>query len=80
MTSAANPAPLIMQVELALLAGRNLEQIEHEILECDDEDDELQAVAWLYAWCCTDRAPACQIRRQLSDESLARGGRARRSV
>ena len=70
-----------MQVELALLAGRNLEQIEFEILDgCDDEDDELHAAAWLYAWCCTDRAPARQIRLPLSDESLARRDRARRSV
>lgn len=79
MRSRANSGPLIMQVELALLAGRNLEQIENELLECCD-DDELQAAAWLYAWCCNDGAPARQIRLQLSDESLARGGRARRSV
>ena len=67
MTPTATPAALITQVELALLAGRNLEQIESEILE-SCEDDELQAVAWLYVWCCTDRASARDIRLQRSDE------------
>ncbi len=64
MTPAATSAALITQVELALLAGRNLEQIESEILEYWEADEDLQAAAWLYAWSCTDGAPA-----------LASGGR-----
>ncbi|MGZ4286625.1 MAG: hypothetical protein ACXVHB_21090 [Solirubrobacteraceae bacterium] len=62
MTSTATSAALITQVEVALLAGRNLEQIESEVLECWEDDEELQAAAWLYAWSCTDRAPARDIR------------------
>ena len=69
MTPAATSAALITQVELALLAGRNLEQIESEVLEYWEDDEDLQAAAWLYAWSCTDGAP-----------TLARGGRANRSA
>ena len=69
MTPAAASAALITQVELALLAGRNLEQIESEILEYWADDEDLQAAAWLYAWSCTDAAPA-----------LARHDRANRSA
>ena len=40
------------QVELALLAGRNLEQIETELLAGGHGDEDEQAAAWLYAWAC----------------------------
>jgi hypothetical protein len=56
MTPAAT-STLITQVELALLAGRNLDQIESEILESREDDEELRAAAWLYAWSCTDGRP-----------------------
>jgi hypothetical protein len=62
MTSTATSAALITQVELALLAGRNLAQIESEVLECWEDDEELQAAAWLYAWSSTAPAPARDIR------------------
>jgi len=55
MTPAAT-STLITQVELALLAGRNLDQIESEILESSEDDEELRAAAWLYAWSCTEGA------------------------
>jgi hypothetical protein len=56
MTPAATSA-LITQVELALLADRNLEQIEIEILESGEGDEELRTAAWLYVWSCTDGRP-----------------------
>jgi len=46
---------------LALLAGRNLQQIESEILADGALDEESQAAAWLYAWCCEDRVPAQRL-------------------
>jgi len=56
MTPAATSA-LITQVELALLVGRNLDQIESEILGSREDDEELRAAAWSYAWSCTDGRP-----------------------
>ena len=38
----ATTSTLITQVELALLAGRNLDQIESEILESREDDEELR--------------------------------------
>jgi hypothetical protein len=41
---------LITRVEVALLNGRNLEQIETELLTGGHVDEDEQAAAWLYAW------------------------------
>jgi len=41
---------LLARVELARLAGRNLEQIETELLSGGHVDEDEQAAAWLYAW------------------------------
>ena len=49
---------LVTKVELALLAGRRLEEIEGETLASSDADEESKAAAWLYAWSCKDRAEA----------------------
>ena len=49
---------LVTEVELALLAGRRLDEIEGEILAGSDSDEESKAAAWLYAWSCKDRAEA----------------------
>lgn len=38
------------EVELAVLAGRNLDQIEAEILGSSGLDEEAQSAVWLYAW------------------------------
>jgi hypothetical protein len=43
-------AALVTQVEVALLAGRNLGDIESEILTGTEADEETLAAAWLYAW------------------------------
>jgi hypothetical protein len=73
MSRAASPVALITEVELALLAGRNLEQIEAEILARCDVDEDSQAAAWLYAWCREDRLPGGQA-------PVARATRASRHV
>jgi hypothetical protein len=73
MRRAASPVALVTAVELALLSGRNLKQIEAEILARCDLDEESQAAAWLYAWCCEDRLPAGQA-------PVAPATRARRRV
>jgi hypothetical protein len=41
---------LLIEVELAVLAGRSLEQIEAEILASSGLDEESQSAVWLYAW------------------------------
>jgi hypothetical protein len=41
---------LLVEVELAVLAGQNLAQIEIEILASSGLDEESQSAAWLYAW------------------------------
>lgn len=41
---------LLTEVELAVLAGRNLDQIEAEILDSSGLDEDSQSAAWLYAW------------------------------
>jgi len=61
MRRAANVGALVTEVELALLAGCNLQQIESEILADGALDEESQAAAWLYAWCCEDRVPAQRL-------------------
>ena len=48
---------LITRVNLALLAGRNLQQIEDEVLATSGLDDETWAVAWLYTWSYEDGDP-----------------------
>lgn len=40
---------LLTQVELALLGGRSLEQIETELLAGGHVDEDERAAAWLYA-------------------------------
>ncbi|HYB28176.1 MAG TPA: hypothetical protein VEF89_16290 [Solirubrobacteraceae bacterium] len=57
MSTAITSAGLVTAVELALLEGRNLEQIETEILAVSDVDEETRAVTWLYAWSCQDGVP-----------------------
>jgi hypothetical protein len=41
---------LLTEVELAVLAGRNLDQIEAEIIDSSGLDEDSQSAAWLYAW------------------------------
>jgi hypothetical protein len=41
---------LLIEVELAVLAGRSLEQIEAEMLADWGLDEESQSAVWLYAW------------------------------
>jgi len=41
-------------VELMLRAGRDLQEIEAEILASDELDEEAQAALWLYGWCCQE--------------------------
>jgi hypothetical protein len=48
---------LLTEVELAVLAGRNLAQIEAEILADSGLDEESQSAVWLYAWGHRGRAP-----------------------
>jgi hypothetical protein len=61
MRRASSPPTLVTQVELALLAGRSLEQIEAEILDRCDVDEESQAAAWLYAWSREDQVRDGQL-------------------
>jgi hypothetical protein len=41
---------LLTEVELAVLAGRNLAQIEEEIVASSGLDEDSQSAVWLYAW------------------------------
>jgi hypothetical protein len=50
MARTSSASTLLTQVELALLDGRNLEQIETELLADSQVDEDEQAAAWLYAW------------------------------
>jgi hypothetical protein len=56
MKRSVSAGELLTEVELAVLAGRNLAQIEDEILESSGLDEESQSAAWLYAWSCRARA------------------------
>lgn len=49
MTRTMSTSVLLTEVELALLAGRNLAQIEHEILASSGLDEESQPAVWLRA-------------------------------
>jgi len=57
MNAANTSAGLVTAVELALLEGRNLDQIETEILAVSEVDEETRAATWLYAWSCQDGVP-----------------------
>jgi hypothetical protein len=57
MTRSLSARELLTEVELALLAGRNLAQIEAEILSSSGLDEESQSAAWLYAWGHGESAP-----------------------
>ena len=50
MERTSTASALITRVEVALLNGRNLEQIETELLTGGDVDEDEQAAVWLYAW------------------------------
>jgi hypothetical protein len=67
MRRASSPPTLVTQVELALIAGRTLEQIEAEILVRCEVDEESKAAAWLYAWSCENQPRDGQL-------PFARGG------
>jgi hypothetical protein len=56
MTQAVSARELLIEVELAVLAGRNLAQIEAEILAPSGLDEESQSTVWLYAWGYRERA------------------------
>jgi hypothetical protein len=47
---------LLTEVQSALLAGRNLVQIEAEIIAASGLDEESQSAVWLYAWATTELA------------------------
>jgi hypothetical protein len=55
MTRSVTAGELLTKVELAVLAGRKLAQIEAEILTSSGLDEESQSAAWLYAWGCGER-------------------------
>jgi len=61
MGRAVTSATLVTEVELALLAGRNLEQIEREILAVSDLDENTRAATWLYAWSCQEGVPGAAV-------------------
>ena len=50
MTRSMSARELVTEVELAVLAGRNLDQIEAEVLGSSGLDEEAQSAVWLYAW------------------------------
>jgi hypothetical protein len=50
MERTSSASELLTQVELALLGGRNLEQIETEFLTDGRIDEDEQAAVWLCAW------------------------------
>lgn len=66
MERTSGASVLLTQVELALLCGRNLEQIETELLSGSEADEDEQAAVWLYAWSreagSCSRAPAVSSR------------------
>jgi len=66
MERTSTASALITRVEVALLNGRNLEQIETELLTGGDVDEDEQAAVWLYAWSrgagCAAQGPALSSR------------------
>jgi hypothetical protein len=50
MTRSMSARELVIEVELAVLAGRNLDQIEAEILGSSGLDEQARSAVWLYAW------------------------------
>jgi hypothetical protein len=72
MTEAASAGALRTEIELAVLAGRSLEQIEAEILTDCGLDEESVAAMWLYAWCYGDRASPRQRRAATAQDAARR--------
>jgi hypothetical protein len=65
MERTSGASALLTKVEIALLGGRNLEQIETELLSGSNVDEDEQAAVWLYAWSrewSCSRAPAVSSR------------------
>ena len=60
---------LLAQAEVALLAGRNLDEIERELRETGHTDEDEQAAAWLYAWSLGAGAPTDTLRARGRTES-----------
>lgn len=58
MTHITTAADLLTEVELALLSGRNLEQIEGEVLAGQELNEQSHEATWLDARSCADRFPA----------------------
>jgi hypothetical protein len=56
MTRPASTRELLTEVELAVLAGRDLAQIEAEIIAASGLDEESQSAVWLYAWATVELA------------------------
>ena len=56
MTRTVSTSELLTEVELAVLAGRNLAQIEAEILAPSGLDEESRSAVWLCAWGYGERA------------------------
>jgi hypothetical protein len=56
MTRTVSTSELLTEVELAVLVGRNLAQIEAEILASSGLDEESQSAVWLGAWGYRERA------------------------
>jgi hypothetical protein len=63
---------LLAEIELAVLAGRSLEQIEAEVLGDCGLDEESVAAMWLYAWCCGERASPRQVRAATAQNAARR--------
>jgi hypothetical protein len=59
MRIASSQSPLRLEVELALVAGRSLEQIESEVLARRALDEDSIAAMWLYAWSRSNHPSSC---------------------
>ena len=57
MTRSVSTPELLTEVEFAVLAGRDLAQIEAEIIAAAGLDEESQSAVWLYAWATAAHAP-----------------------
>ena len=69
MKPTSRASGLLAQVEVALLAGRNLDEIESELRANGHMDEDEGAAAWLYAWSRGAGAPTGTVRSRGSAES-----------
>lgn len=52
-----SPPELLTEVEFAVMTGRDLAQVEAEIIAPSGLDEESQSAVWLYAWATAELAP-----------------------